>query len=141
MKSAMRISRLIDCDGHTRIGLCRERTPCRSAEGRRDVHPPLEERHGVRSLQTVVQFGVMTNKMSLVVVILVLAAPRTIFACAACSGRSDDLAAQGLNAAVFTLLTVLLAVLSAFVCSLIYLIRRAAKHPLALPEVPEGVVR
>ncbi|HJT35036.1 MAG TPA: hypothetical protein VJ783_23610 [Pirellulales bacterium] len=79
--------------------------------------------------------------MSLVVVILVLAAPRTIFACAACSGRSDDLAAQGLNAAVFTLLTVLLAVLSAFVCSLIYLIRRAAKHPLALPEVPEGVVR
>lgn len=83
----------------------------------------------------------MKNKLPLVVMVLVLAAPRSTFACAACSGRSDDLAAQGLNAAVFTLLTVLLAVLGAFVCSLIYLIRRAAKHPLALPDVPEGVVR
>ena len=72
---------------------------------------------------------------------ILLTAPRSTFACAACSGRSDDLAAEGLNAAVLTLLIVLLAVLGAFVCSLIYLIRRAVKHPLALPEVPEGVVR
>jgi hypothetical protein len=70
-----------------------------------------------------------------------LAAPRATFDCAACSGRSDDAMAQGLNAAVFTLLVVLLLVLGAIVGSLAYLIRRAAKHPLARPGVPGGVVQ
>jgi hypothetical protein len=71
---------------------------------------------------------------------IVLAAPQSAFACAACTGRSDDAAAVGLNAAVFTLLLVLLVVYGAIGCSLAYLIRRAAKHPLALPDEQEGQV-
>lgn len=71
---------------------------------------------------------------------IVLAMPRSALACAACTGRSDDAVAQGLNAAVLTLLLVLLVVLGAFVSSMAYLIRRAAKHPLALPAVKEGAV-
>ena len=76
-----------------------------------------------------------------VVMSSVLAAPRWALACAACSGRSDDAVAQGLNAAVLTLLAVLLVVLGALVGSLAYLIRRAATHPVALPSIPEGAVR
>lgn len=84
---------------------------------------------------------VVANKTLWFVMGIVLVAPRWAFACAACSGRSDDAMAQGLNAAVLTLLAVLLAVLGAFVGFLAYLIRRAAKHPLALPGISEGVVR
>jgi len=76
-----------------------------------------------------------------IVISLVLAAPQSAFACAACSGRSDDAVAKGLNAAIFTMLSVLLAVLGAFVSSLIYLIRRAGHHTPALPAAPEGRVR
>jgi hypothetical protein len=72
--------------------------------------------------------------------LLVLAAPRATFACAACAGRSDDAMTQGLNAAVLTLLAVLLVVLGAVIGSVAYLIRRAVKRPLALPTVPRGVV-
>lgn len=81
------------------------------------------------------------NNILWVVMSILFASPRWAFACAACSGRSDDTMAQGLNAAVLTLLAVLLMVLGAIVGSLAYLIRRAAKHPLALPIVAEGVVR
>jgi hypothetical protein len=80
------------------------------------------------------------NKIPWVVLSIVLAAPRSIFACAACTGRSDDAVAQGLNAAVLMLLLVLLVVLGAFVSFLAYLVRRAAKHPLPLPDVQEGAV-
>jgi hypothetical protein len=71
---------------------------------------------------------------------IVLAAPRCALACAACSGRSDDTVVQGLNAAVLTLLAVLLVVLGGLLGALAYLIRRAAKHPLAMPGVTEGGV-
>lgn len=83
----------------------------------------------------------ITNKAVLIVMSVVFASPRPILACAACSGRSDDAVAQGLNAAVFTMLLVLLAVMGTLVSFLAYLIRRAAKHPLALPGVPEGTAR
>lgn len=75
------------------------------------------------------------------VTVIVLTSPRWAWACAACSGRSDDMVAQGLNAAVLTLMGVLVVVLGTIVGSLAYLMRRAAKHPLALPGVPEGVAR
>jgi hypothetical protein len=83
----------------------------------------------------------LKNNVAWIVMSVMLAAPRSTFACAACSGRSDDAVAQGLNAAVLTLLLVLLMVLGAFVSSLAYLMRRAAKHPLALPGVSEGARR
>lgn len=76
------------------------------------------------------------HKIPWIVISIAFAAPRTAFACAACTGRSDDAAAQGLNAAVFTLLLVLLTVYGAFTGGLVYLIRRAAKRPLTPPGVP-----
>lgn len=86
------------------------------------------------------------NKMPWIVMSIVLAAPQSVFACAACTGRSDDTAAQGLNAAVFTLLLMLLALYGAFISCFVYLIRRAVKHPLLPPDVqgkladaPDGV--
>jgi hypothetical protein len=80
------------------------------------------------------------NKIPWLVISIVFAAPRSAFACAACTGRSDDAVAQGINAAVLTLLLVLLVVLGAIVSFLVYLIHRAAKHPLALPDVQEGAM-
>jgi hypothetical protein len=82
--------------------------------------------------------GIIKNKIPWIVMSIVLVAPRSTFACAACTGRSDDTVAQGLNAAVLTLLLVLLVVLGSFVSFLAYLIRRAAKHPLPLPDGQEG---
>lgn len=85
--------------------------------------------------------GSIKNHGPLIVMSVVFASPRPILACAACSGRSDDAVAQGLNAAVFTMLLVLLAVMGSLVSFLAYLIRRGARHPLALPGVPEGTAR
>lgn len=84
---------------------------------------------------------IIKNKVPWIIMTIMLAVPRSTFACAACSGRSDDTAAQGLNAAVITLLLVLLMVLGAFVGFLAYLVCLAAKHPLALPGVSERAVR
>lgn len=83
----------------------------------------------------------MKTKVLWSVMGIVLAASRPTFACAACSGRSDDAMAQGLNAAVLTLFVVLLLVLGAFSSFLAYLIHRAATHPLSLPGAPGGGVR
>jgi len=80
------------------------------------------------------------NVIPWIVLSIVFAVPQSSFACAVCTGRSDDAVAQGANAAVLTLLVVLLVVLGALVSFLVYLIRRAAKHPLTLPSVQEGAV-
>lgn len=69
---------------------------------------------------------------------VVLVAPHSAWACAACSGRSDDVMAQGLNAAVLTMMLVLLTVLGSLVGFMAYLIRRAAKHPLAMAGTHGG---
>jgi hypothetical protein len=81
------------------------------------------------------------NHVPLIVMSFMLAGPRTALACSACVGRSDDAATQGLNAAVLTLLTVLLVVLGAAGGFLAYMVRRSVKHPLALPSMPGGVVQ
>lgn len=74
-------------------------------------------------------------------VCIALAAPQSAWACAACSGRSDDVMAQGLNAAVFTMMLVLLTVLGGLVGFMAYLIRRAAKHPLRLVGAEGGAIK
>jgi len=87
---------------------------------------------------TPVSQAIFKKKVFWIVMSIMFAIPRSAFACAACTGRSDDAAAQGINAAVLTLLIVYLGVLGAIVSALVYLIRRAAKHPLVLPGVPEA---
>lgn len=80
------------------------------------------------------------NKINWIAMMIMFAGPRTAFACAACTGRSDDAVAEGLNVAVLTLLLVLLAVYGAVISSLVYLIRRASKHPLTPPDMQKGAV-
>ncbi|MEZ6074603.1 MAG: hypothetical protein R3C56_02695 [Pirellulaceae bacterium] len=53
-----------------------------------------------------------------------LAVPQSAWGCAACAGRSDDVMAQGLNAAVLTMMAVLLTVLGSLLGFMAYLIRR-----------------
>lgn len=79
--------------------------------------------------------------VALTVVSVMLAAPRTTYACSACIGRSDSTATQGLNAAVITLLAALALVLGSVVGFLSYLIRRSIKHPLAMPSPTGGVAQ
>lgn len=108
---------------------------------------PPGEKDGLEARLTGVNRGLIPgsrvgskNIIPWIVMSIVLAAPRSAFACAACTGRSDDSVAQGLNVAVLTLLLVLLVVYGVFVSFLVYLIRRAAKHPPTLPDVQEGAV-
>jgi hypothetical protein len=81
------------------------------------------------------------NPVAWIVTGVMLAAPQATLACSACVGRADNAAAQGLNAAIATLLVVLLVVLGSFAGFIAYLIRRSIKHPLAVPSMPGGVAR
>ncbi len=83
---------------------------------------------------------ILKTQVSMIVVGVMLAGPRTTFACSVCMGRGDDVVTQGLNAAVLTLLAALSLVLGSVVGFIAYLIRRSAKHPMALPGPPGGVV-
>jgi hypothetical protein len=85
--------------------------------------------------------GFLKSPVAWIITGVMLAAPRATFACSACVGRADNAAAQGLNAAIATLLVVLFVVLGSFAGFLAYLIRRSIKHPLAVPSMPGGVPR
>ncbi len=84
---------------------------------------------------------IIKNQLPLIIMGILLAAPRTAFACSVCMGRSDDAMTQGLNAAILTLLAALVLVQGGVVGFIAYLIRRAVKHPLAPPSTPRGVVQ
>ena len=57
-------------------------------------------------------------------------------ACAACFGKSDSKLAEGMNAGIFALLGVVGSVLFAIAGFFVYIVRRAATHPLPLPAEP-----
>lgn len=116
-----------------RISTVRQRPRPSRAKDCLDVRPGDANRSSVPASQVGCKNCILWIAMS-----IVLGAPQSVFACAACTGRSDDAAALGLNAAVFTLLLVLLVVYGAIGCSLAYFIRRAAKHPLPLRNEQEG---
>jgi hypothetical protein len=59
--------------------------------------------------------------------------PPSAWACAACFGRSDSKLAEGMNMGIFSLLLVVLLVLSGVAAFFIYLARRAST--LAGPKV------
>lgn len=86
-------------------------------------------------------FRIFKYRIPLIIVSIMLAVPQVTFACSACIGRSDDAAVQGLNAAVITLSSFLVLVLGSIAGFIACLIRRSAKHPLALPGLPGGVVQ
>jgi hypothetical protein len=64
-------------------------------------------------------------------------APQSLFACAACfGGKSDSGLARGMNWGIFSLLAVVVFVLSGFATFFIYLARRAARTAAAEPPPP-----
>lgn len=56
-------------------------------------------------------------------------APSPLFACAACYGKSDSPLASGMNAGIFTLLGVVLTVLTCFALFFVHVIRGNGKTP------------
>ena len=53
-----------------------------------------------------------------------LAAPSPLFACAACYGKSDSALASGMNWGIFTLLGVILSVLTCFAVFFVHIVRK-----------------
>lgn len=84
---------------------------------------------------------ILKTLVALAITGILLSAPPAASACSACLGRSDDVAVQGLNAAVLTLMAALLLVLGAAASFLAYLARKSARNPLAMPSTPGGEVQ
>ena len=74
-----------------------------------------------------------TNLLVLLAFAVLLAGAADASACAACFGKSDSKLAEGMNAGIFTLLVVIGGVLAAIAGFFIFIIRRAATHPLPIP--------
>jgi len=53
--------------------------------------------------------------------------PSSLFACAACYGRSDSALAQGMNWGIFTLMGVILTVLTCILVFFVHIIRKEEK--------------
>ncbi len=62
--------------------------------------------------------------------------PSAAWACATCFGRSDSALARGMNMGIFSLLAVIVSVLSGFACFMVFLARRAARAPVTGPMTP-----
>jgi heme/copper-type cytochrome/quinol oxidase subunit 2 len=67
-----------------------------------------------------------------VVLAAVALAPSSLLACAACYGRSDSALAEGMNWGIFTLLGVVLTVLTCILVFFVHIVRKEEKansHP------------
>lgn len=60
--------------------------------------------------------------------------PATVWACAACYGQSDSPLAAGMDWGIFSLLVVIVAVLGGIATFFVFLARRAAATPVAVPS-------
>jgi hypothetical protein len=67
----------------------------------------------------------LTKKLFPGIALFACAAPRSVFACAACYGASDSPLAQGMNWGIMVLLGFVFCVLAAVTGFFIYIIRRA----------------
>jgi hypothetical protein len=65
-----------------------------------------------------------TRKILQAVALLAVAAPSSLFACAACYGRTDSPLASAMNFGVLTLLGVVLCVLSVFLVGFVHMVRK-----------------
>ncbi|PYK63287.1 MAG: hypothetical protein DME21_03415 [Verrucomicrobia bacterium] len=59
-------------------------------------------------------------------VVVMIAAPQELLACAACYGKSDSALAQGMNWGILSLLAVVVFVLGGIAAFFVYLAKRAA---------------
>ena len=65
-----------------------------------------------------------TLRKLLVAVTLMALTPSPLFACAACYGKSDSMLAQGMNWGIFTLMGVILTVLTCITLFFVHIVRR-----------------
>lgn len=59
---------------------------------------------------------------------------QSVFACAACFGKSDSPLAQGMNWGIFSLLAVIVSVLGGIATCFIYLARKSSRTPVVAPD-------
>ncbi|HUR47547.1 MAG TPA: hypothetical protein VMZ27_16815 [Candidatus Saccharimonadales bacterium] len=62
------------------------------------------------------------------VAIAVMLSPSSLFACAACFGKSDSAMAKGMNMGIFSLLAVVICVLGGFAALIVHIARRGAAY-------------
>ena len=87
------------------------------------------------------------RKSLVVAAALAALAPSPLFACAACYGKSDSPLASGMNAGIFTLLGVILSVLTCFAVFFVHVMRgdksqlndTAPPTPNPTPKKPSDV--
>jgi len=65
-----------------------------------------------------------TRKILFALALLAAGAPSSLFACAACYGRTDSPLASAMNFGVLTLLGVVLCVLSVFLVGFVHMVRK-----------------
>ena len=65
-----------------------------------------------------------TRNLLLAVALLAASAPSSLFACAACTGRTDSPLASAMNYGVITLLGVVLCVLTVFLVGFVHMVRK-----------------
>jgi len=65
-----------------------------------------------------------TRKILFALALLAAGAPSSLFACAACTGRTDSPLASAMNFGVLTLLGVVLCVLSVFLVCFVHIVRK-----------------
>jgi hypothetical protein len=79
----------------------------------------------------------LTRKI-LLVALLAMSAPSSLFACAACYGRTDSPLAEGMNYGILTLLGVVLSVLTVFLLCFVHIVRKSeAMHNEAVKRMEE----
>ena len=71
--------------------------------------------------------SVLRKSLLVVVIGVWVFAPSSLRACAACYGRSDSALAEGMNWGIFTLLGVVLTVLSCILVFFVHIVRREEK--------------
>jgi hypothetical protein len=70
--------------------------------------------------------------------VLTSAAPSSLFACAACYGKTDSPLASAMNWGILTLLGVVLSVLSVFLAGFVHIVRKGeAMHREAVKKMEE----
>ncbi len=81
------------------------------------------------------------RKTMVATVVLAALAPSPLFACAACYGKSDSPLAIGMNWGIFTLLGVILTVLTCIALFFVHVVRgeKAQNDNNPAPKNPSGV--
>jgi len=81
------------------------------------------------------------GKIPAAAAVLASFAPSPLLACAACYGKSDSPLASGMNWGIFTLLGVVLTVLTCFALFFVHVMRGEVKAPTDQPENPAPKTR